>query len=283
MASMRHLVADMGRAAIAGARAFLPAVLLAFPLVCAALALPSCSDPARERFEGAEKALLRQEMDAALAGFRSIPKEFPQSRYAPAALLRQGDLYGSYFRNYDAAIEAYDSLVYNFPQAAEAPRAILRKGEIRLLQFFSYAKAAEELELLRARYPSFGKMDDALILLAKAYGGMQDRERQAAVLTELLDRIPDSPRADEARWMKATLLLAQGAYPDAEAAFRKILARAPGPQTAARARWGIAQAMEGSGNYPGAVREYEAIRKDWEDPAYIEEKIQRLRKRKTPY
>lgn len=259
------------------------AVSFVLPLVLAALALASCSDRARERFEGAEKALLQQEMDAALAGFRSIPKEFPQSRYAPAALLRQGDLYSSYFRNYDAALEAYDSLVYNFPQAGEAPRAILRKGEIRLQQFFSYAKAAEELELLRARYPSFGEMDEALILLAKAYGGMQDRERQAAVLAELQERYPDSPRAGEARWMKANLLLVQGAYSDAEEAFRKILDRAPDRQTAVRARWGIAQALEGSGNYPGAVREYESIRKDWEDPAYIEEKIQRLRKRKPPY
>lgn len=253
------------------------------PLVCAVLVVAACSDPARERFEGAEKALLRQEMDDALARFRSIPKEFPQSRYAPAALLRQGELYGSYFRNYDAALEAYDSLVYNFPQASEAPRAILRKGEIRLLQFFSYAKAAEELELLRTRYPSFERMDEALILLAKAYGGMRDRDRQAAVLTELLERTPDSPWAHEARWMKATLLLAQGRYPDAEQAFRKILDGAPDRNTAARARWGIAQALEGSGDYPGAVREYEAIRNDWEDPGYVEEKIRRLRQRKKPY
>jgi len=279
---MRHPVATTGQAAGADVRAILSAVSILLPLVCAALALASCSDPARERFERAEEALLRHDMDAALAGFRSIPKEFPQSRHAPVALLRQGDLYSSYFRNYDAALEAYDSLVYNFPQAGEAPRAILRKGEIRLLQFFSYEKAAEELELLRGRYPSFGKMDDALILLAKAYGGMQDRGRQAAVLTELLERYPESHRADEARWMEATLLLTQGTYPDAEAAFRKILARAPDRQAAVRAHWGIAQAMEGSGNYPGAVREYEAIRKDWEDPNYIEEKIRRLRKRETP-
>jgi TolA-binding protein len=258
-------------------------VLPVVTLVCVTLLLASCADPARDRFEGAEKALLRQEMDAALAGFRSIPKEFPQSRYAPAALLRQGDLYGSYFRNYDAALEAYDSLVYNFPQSKEAPLAILHKGEIRLLQFFSYAKAAEELERLRARYPSFEKMDDALILLARAYGGMEDRERQSAVLASLLARNPDSPRADEARWMRATMLLAQGEYAAAEEAFRRILARAPDRRTAAHAHWGIAQAMEGSENYPGAIREYEAIRKDWEDPKYIREKIERLRKRKKPY
>lgn len=244
------------------------------------LLLPACADKARDRFEGAEKALLLQEMDAALAGFRSIPKEFPQSRYAPAALLRQGDLYGSYYRNYDAALEAYDSLVYNFPQVAEAPQAVLRKGEIHLLQFFSYAKAVEDLEYLRSRYSGFGRMDEALVLLAKAYGGLPDPSRQAEVLAELVERYPDSPKAMEGRWMQASALLGQGRFSDANRAFRKILSLAPDKKSAARARWGLAQAMEGDGDYPGALEQYEAIRNDWEDPGYIAEKVDRLRKRR---
>jgi len=122
-------------------------------------------------------------------------------------------------------------------------------------------------------------MDEALVLLAKAYGGLPDPSRQAEALAELLERHPGSPRAMEARWMQASALLGQERYSDADRAFRKILFLAPDKKSAARARWGLAQAMEGEGDYPGALEQYEAIRDDWEDPGYIEEKIGRLRKR----
>ena len=80
-------------------RAFLAAASL---LV---LALAACSDPARNRFERAEKAFLEQKMEAALADYRSIPIDFPQSRYAPAALLRQGGLFGLFYQDHQAAVE----------------------------------------------------------------------------------------------------------------------------------------------------------------------------------
>ncbi|HEY6097459.1 MAG TPA: hypothetical protein VIU83_05330, partial [Candidatus Deferrimicrobium sp.] len=96
-------------------------------LLCGALLLAAaCADPARERFERAEKELLSQKMEAALSDYRFIARDHPQSRYAPAALLRQGDIYGGYYRNFPAALEAYESLVYNYPRASEVPRALLR-------------------------------------------------------------------------------------------------------------------------------------------------------------
>jgi TolA-binding protein len=200
--------------------------------------LPSCSDPARERFEQAEKAFLEQKMDAALTGYRSIPIDFPQSRYAPAALLRQGDLFGSHYRRDEAAVEAYGSLLFNYPRSPEAPRAVLRRAKIRLFKYFDYAAAVGDLELIRKQYPGFPEMEDVMLLLGKAYGGLSDRARQAKVLSELIDEYPDSPRAMEARWTKAFLLLAEGEYAEADREFRKILFMVSDPKEAARARWG---------------------------------------------
>ena len=48
---------------------------------------------------------------------------------------------------------------------------------------------------------------------------------------------------------------------------------------AARARWGMAQAREGQGDLAAALLLYEAIREDWEDPAFIAGKVERLKKR----
>lgn len=247
--------------------------------VFASLLLLSCSDPARKRFEAGEKALLEQRMEAALSAYRSIPRDFPQSRYAPAALLRQGDLLGSYYRNYAAAVEAYESLVFNYPRAAEAPQAHLRRAEVFLFQFANAAAAVEVLEMVRRRYPESERGDEVLLLLAKAYGRLPDFGRQEAVLTELIDRYPASPRAAEGRWMKAFGCLAAGKFGEAEREFRKILYLAADRTDIIRARWGLGQALEGIGDFKRALEQYEAIRNDWEDPAAVAAKIVRLEAR----
>ena len=218
-------------------------------------------------------------METALSGYRSIPKEFPQSRYAPAALLRQGELFGAYYRNYPAALDAYESLVFNYPRATEAPEALLRQGEIHLLHFLDYAAAAEELEMVRRRHPRFARMDEVLLLLAKACAGLSDRPREFAALAELVEKFPESPRAAEGRWMLAFALLADGKFLEADREFRKLSYLASDRKSIARSRWGMAQALEGMGRLSEAVEQYEAIRNDWEDPSYVAEKIGRLKRR----
>jgi len=249
-------------------------------LLCALLLLPAaCADPARERYEKAEKDLQYRRMEDALAGYRSLAREFPQSRYAPAALLRQGDLYGAYYRNFPAALEAYDSLVFNYPRAAEAPKARLRTAEVHLFQYLDAASAASDLERLRKDFPRFEEMDEALFLLARAYGAARDGERQAAVLSELMERYPKSARAGEGRWMLAYSLLGQRRHAEADREFRKLLYLAADRKTQLQARWGVAQSLEGMGDIAGALAQYEALRGEWDDPEYIEGKIGRLSKR----
>lgn len=256
-----------------------PGAVSVLLLACAALALAGCLDPAQERFERAEKALLEQKVEDALSGYRSIPIDFPQSRHAPAALLRQGDIFGAYYRNAGAAMEVYGSLLFNYPASPEAPRALLRRAEIRMLQLFDPPSAVADLELIRKQYPGFAEMDAAMLLLAKAYGALPDPARQARVLSELIGKSPDSARAMEARWMYAYLLLAQSQFADADREFRKILYLVADRKEAARARWGIAQAMEGEGDLESALAHYEAIGEDWEEHGYVEQKVKRLRER----
>ncbi len=131
-------------------------------LLLCSLLLAACGDPARERYERAEKELLAQRMETALSGFRAVAREHPQSRYAPAALLRQGDLFGAYFRNFPAALEAYGSLVFNYPRVPEVPLALLRSAEIHLLQYLDAAAAADVLERIRKEFPRFERMDEVL-------------------------------------------------------------------------------------------------------------------------
>lgn len=249
-------------------------------LLCGALLLAAaCADPARARFERAEKELLSQKMEAALADYRAIARDHPQSRYAPAALLRQGDLYGGYYRNFPAALEAYESLVYNYPRGSEAPRALLSTAEIHLLQYLDPASAATDLERIRKEFPRFEGEDEVLFLLARAYGAAGEDERQEAALAELAERFPKSNRAAQGRWMLAYALLGQRRYADADREFRKLLYLSTERGSTVQARWGVAQSLEGMGDLQGAIAQYEALRGDADDPASVAEKIERLKTR----
>jgi TolA-binding protein len=248
-------------------------------LLCVFMLAAACADPAQEKYGRAEEALLAQKMEAALADFRTIAREHPQSRYAPAALLRLGELYGAYFRDFPAALEAYDSLVFNYPRASEVPLALLRTAEIHLLQYLDASAAATSLERVRKGFPRFERMDEVLFLLAHAYNALRDGDRQEGVLSELIERYPRSQRAAEGRWMLAYGLLGQRRYTDAEREFRKLLFLAADPGAAAQARWGVAQSLEGRGDLSGAISQYEALRKSWDDPEYIAGKIDRLKDR----
>jgi len=249
-------------------------------LLCGALLLAAaCADPARERFERAEKELLSQKMEEALADYRVIARDHPQSRVAPAALLRQGDLYGGYYRNFPAALEAYGSLVYNYPRAPEVPRALLRTAEIHLLQYLDPSSAAADLERIRKEFPRFEGEDEVLFLLGRAYGAAGEDERQAAALAELIERFPKSNRAAEGRWILAYALFGQRRYAEAGREFRKLLYLSTERESTAQARWGVAQSLEGMGDLEGAISQYEALLEVADNPEYVTEKIERLKAR----
>lgn len=252
-------------------------ILLA--VLIATFAAFACSDPASALFARAEGAFVRQKMEEALALYRSLPVDYPQSRYAPTALLRQGEIFSSYFRNDAAALDAYESLVFSYPGASEVPRALLGQGEIHLLRFFDARRSIEVLERIRRNHARFDRMDDVLILLARAYANLPDPARQAAALSELIERHPLSPRIDDARWMLSYALLAQNKYRDADREFRKLLVMAKTPTGEARARWGLALALEGRGDLSGALAQCEAIGEGAENPAAVVEKVTDLKER----
>jgi hypothetical protein len=155
----------------------------------------------------------------------------------------------------------------------------LRTAEIHLLQYLDPSSAAADLERIRKEFPRYEAEDEVLFLLARAYGAAGEDERQAAALAELTDRFPKSNRAAEGRWMLAYALLGQRRYADADREFRKLLYLSTERDSTVQARWGVAQSLEGMGDLQGAIAQYEALRGDAGDPAYVTEKIERLKAR----
>ncbi len=185
----------------------------------------------------------------------------------------------AYYRNFPAALEAYGSLVFNYPRAAEVPRALMRNAEIHLLQFLDAAAAAADLERIRKEFPRFEADGRGAVPPRAGVRRGGGDERQNAVLAELVEKYPHSSRAAEGRWMLAYALLGQRRYAEADREFRKLLYLSTDRGSAVRARWGMAQSLEGRGiSRPrsSSTRRCGATR---DNPAYVAEKIERLKAR----
>ena len=212
----------------------------------------------------------------ALADYRYIARDHPQSRYAQTPSCARGTS-RRLLPELPAALEAYESLVYTDPRASEVPRALLRTAEIHLFQYLDLSSAAADLERIREGVPAFEGEDEASLPPRVQYGAAGEDERQAAALAELTERfLPQvEPRGGGA--MDAGVRAPrERRYADADRSSGNpcIFRRSANPRSR---RLGVAQSLEGMGDLQGAIAQYEALRGDAGDLAYVTEKIERLK------
>lgn len=88
--------------------------------------------PLAEKFRTAEKAYLEtQNYDYAINTFESIFRNYPQSEWAPKALLAAGWVYEHSTRQPDKAFQAYENLLENYPASIYAKRIKAKVEKVR--------------------------------------------------------------------------------------------------------------------------------------------------------
>ncbi len=121
------------------------------------------SDPAEKIYIEAEKKYLNKDFDNAIKEFLAIPKEFPNSQFAPQALYTAGFILENDLLLPDSAASLYDSLVTKYkatPYTKEVrPKLNFYKWRLRAIQD-SIKKAREDS--LKALQPDSLKVEKAV-------------------------------------------------------------------------------------------------------------------------
>ncbi|MBV8342379.1 MAG: tetratricopeptide repeat protein, partial [Gammaproteobacteria bacterium] len=81
--------------------------------------------------------------------------------------------------------------------------------------------------LLKA-YPDYGRNDQVLYQLARAYETTGQPDAALATLDGIVERYPQTPQLDEVEFRRGELLFSAKRYPDAEHAYAAVIARGPG-------------------------------------------------------
>src|SRR5262249_10561162 len=118
---------------------------------------------------------------------------------------------------------------------AEAMRRLgdlnLDAGEIERLEkevTMVDLQGAEAIKLyttLLKAYPDYGRNDQVLYQLARAYETTGQPDAALATLDKIVQHYPQSPQLDEVQFRRGELLFSARRYPDAEHAYAAVIAR----------------------------------------------------------
>jgi cellulose synthase operon protein C len=154
-------------------------------------------------------ALLQDKQPAeAAAAFDALLKDFPDDRLAPEAALALGRARDDAGQA-DAALAAYALVLERHPKAAQAAPAALARARL-LVKAGRPAEAAEAFERLLTDDPDSTVASRDALLAEKGWA-LLDAQRQDeadGVFRRLLEEVPASPHAADAR-----LILAESAFP----------------------------------------------------------------------
>jgi TolA-binding protein len=104
--------------------------------------------------------------DEAIAVYRKLTVDYPESGLYPEALFRMGQSYG-YLGRRDSALLLFNDIATRFPESSTAPKALMEAGDLRL-RSSEWEQAASGLEQLIERYPESDRINEARYGLGRA-------------------------------------------------------------------------------------------------------------------
>ncbi len=163
------------------------------------------------------------------------------------------------------AADSFLSYYRQYPDSPQAEEALWHaaKLELALAQGHPEANWEKVQELFRSYtldYPKSPQLSDAYFEVANAFYQMHFYREALAYFGLYLNRFDTMPRANDALWMKARILIKIGRLSDAADAFRE-LGQVGGPMGKIQAQAGMAHIDFAKGNYHNALAVYLKILK----------------------
>jgi TolA-binding protein len=137
------------------------------------LILAGCSSKDDSDYKSeAEEQISKGNVTGAITAYESLVKEFPESKFAPAALFEIGSLYQNKSvkniggrESMEKAAEIFKSVFDKYPKSAEAPKSLFMSGFIEANELGKFNEATRIYNLFLAKFPKHDLSDDAQLEL----------------------------------------------------------------------------------------------------------------------
>ena len=202
----------------------------------------------------------RKEYEDAYQLYDKFAAENPNGPRAPEALYRSGmALYN--LRYYTQAIETWTKLRESYPKSPEAGKAEYQIGDT-LFRAQKYAESAEQYKRIIQLYPKSDQLPLAYLRVAMScYNALDDAATLSAALA-MLSKYPDAPEATDALdLMEAVYDRNKGA--DFRKSLGAVIDAVPGSSVAGEARFRIGRRLFEMKQYAEAAAEFQKFSVDY--------------------
>src|SRR5258706_5723494 len=146
---------------------------------------------------------------------------------------------------YKLAAEQYADFLKDYPTHREAKAAKYALG-VCLYRLNDFERAAKQLDQLVAAEGDFAQRDEAMLVLGYCRLSLKDYSKAIATFDDLIAKFPDSPSAETATLNRSQALLLMGNAKEAEEAARAFMAKYPKSKREPEALYFLALALRSS-------------------------------------
>ncbi len=248
-------------------------------LAVCAVTFAACDTREKTLYQEAERLWLDEHYEDAVSKLRVVVEEYPESGYAPKALVRLGEIY---YLNLDEPEKAIDYLTDATKKRAPDKlrlKARLYIGEIYENSLRNYDLAILQYQKIINEYKDIIKEDEYLYRVANAYFRKGDYAQAVIEFQSLLNRFPKSDLSLDARYQVANSKFISGAAKEALHYFEKLLKDSPGNKYDYDIRLGIAICYEELSQLKKALAKYKDMLKLYPDKSILSRKVDSIKNR----
>ena len=175
-------------------------------VVLAASALwlfPSCQKADKSLYESAERMQERSKYEDAMNKLRFLVSEYPDSKWAPKAYFKMGELQYYYFRKPEAAMDAFVRAAELDKGGATSLAAQRLIADIYQNHMRNYDLAILQYQKILKDYPNLEGPEEYYYLIGKAYFSKRDYKQAIIELKNLADKYPEGKYKEDALYFHA--------------------------------------------------------------------------------
>jgi len=229
------------------------------------------------RFTRAETLLDNGEATAAAVAFQNFQAAYPESRLAPEALFRAGEILNLYQQNHQQALLVYLLVVRDYPQGRWAQQARIQAADLYKNRLGDYNQAISLLQkVVDSGVP---EADRVQYEIADCYFRLNNFEQARIEFESLQKNFPESPLLAEVQFRIGMTLTLERNFSAAATALSRVSELWPESRFATEARFQLASVYVEQELLQKALGILEGLRGQYPDPEALQLRIERVEER----
>ncbi|MGC8844088.1 MAG: tetratricopeptide repeat protein, partial [bacterium] len=214
--------------------------------------------------------VMKKDYEKAGEAFKKVADDYPNSEYAPEALLRAGDMLSRAGKT-DEAIKVYQEFSQRYPndpRVSSVPQNIMfmtwayaNRGD--------YEKAGQFFLTVAKLYPQTEQGREALLRAGDMYSKAGKHEDAIKAYQEFVDKYPNDPQVPSALMNIAWRYSDKKDYAKSAETFRKVADKYPNSEVAKEALLRAGDMYSKAGKHEDAIKAYQEFAQKYPDDEQV--------------